>query len=466
MPMRQIPRNAGRHRCRAAPAKDMRKAIVRKRRGSASAPLEPVAGNGLLDRRALLGHGIAIAGAASAVMGTSLTGAAAEQLANGAWSLAPGVPIPPYGQPSKFEAKVVRTLSNPRLEPRGSAARTPHHLLNGTITPNGLHFVIARGGETHVDPAQHRFAIHGLVKQPMVYTLDALHRYPMVSRIAFLECGGNGAPLYSKEPIQANVQALQGLCSCAEWTGVLLSTLLDEVGVDPKARWFIAEGADLPTMNRSIPLAKAMDDAMIALYQNGEALNPANGYPMRLLLPGYEGNMNVKWLRRIKLVESPVMAINETKQYTILRPDGKAWQFYFPQEVKSFITHPSPGLNMKGPGFYEISGLAYSGNGRISKVDVSADGGKSWAQAALQEPVLSKAFTRFRMPWNWDGGAAILQSRAIDEAGNQQPSRAAFLAERGEPKGTPPVAAFTMEHFNAIASWGINPKGEVSHVYA
>src|SRR5712671_5995643 len=161
----------------------------------------------------------------------------------------------------------------------------------------------------------------------------------MVSRISFVECGGNSAPLYSKEPIQANVQALHGLCSCAEWTGVMLTTLLEEVGVDPKAKWFIAEGADLPTMNRSIPLAKAMDDAMIALYQNGERLNPANGYPMRLLLPGYEGNMNVKWLRRIKLVESPVMAINETKQYTILRPDGKAWQFYFPQEVKSFITH-------------------------------------------------------------------------------------------------------------------------------
>jgi sulfane dehydrogenase subunit SoxC len=324
---------------------------MRKRRKdeSASPPLDPVAANGLLDRRALLGRGIVIAGAVTTGASTALTSAAAEPLTNGPWSLAPGVPIPPYGQPSKFEQKVVRTLSNPKLEPRGSAARTPHHLLNGTITPNGLHFVIARGGETEIDPDKHRLVIHGLVKQPMVYTLDALHRYPMVSRISFVECGGNSAPLYSKDPIQANVQALHGLCSCAEWTGVMLTTLLEEVGVDRKAKWFIAEGADLPTMNRSIPLAKAMDDAMIALYQNGERLNPANGYPMRLLLPGYEGNMNVKWLRRIKLVESPVMAINETKQYTILRPDGKAWQFFFPQEVKSFITHPSPGLSMKGP---------------------------------------------------------------------------------------------------------------------
>jgi sulfane dehydrogenase subunit SoxC len=438
----------------------------RRKDKSLSPPLEPVAGNGLLVRRALLARGIAFAGAATTAGGTSLISAAAEPLTNGSWSLGPGVPVPPYGQPSKFEQKVVRTLSNPKLEPRGSAARTPHHLLNGTITPNGLHFVIARGGETEVDPDKHRLVIHGLVKQPMVYTVDALHRYPMVSRISFLECGGNSAPLYSKEPIQGNVQALHGLCSCAEWTGVLLSTLLEEVGVDPKAKWFIAEGADLPTMNRSIPLAKAMDDAMIALYQNGEGLNPANGYPMRLLLPGYEGNMNVKWLRRIKLVEQPVMAINETKQYTILRPDGKAWQFYFPQEVKSFITHPSPGLNMKGSGYYEISGISFSGNGRIAKVEVSADGGKSWARTALQEPVLSKAFTRFRTPWTWDGRPVVLQSRATDEAGNVQPSREAFIAERGPPRGTPNVMAFTMEHCNAITSWGVNASGEVNHVYA
>ena len=300
-----------------------------------------VAANGLLDRRALLGRGALIAGAMTAGAAGSLTGAAAEPLSNGPWSLAPGVPVPPYGQPSKYEAKVVRTLSNPKLEPRTSGARTPHHLLNGTITPNGLHFVVARGGETNVDPEVHRFMIHGLVKQPLVYDLVALSRYRMVTRVGFVECGGNSAPLYSKEPIQASVQALHGLSSCAEWTGVLLSTLLDEVGVDPKAKWMIAESADLPTMNRSIPVAKAWDDAMIALYQNGEALNPSNGYPMRLLLPGYEGNMNVKWLRRIKLVESPVMAINESKQYTILLASGKAWQFYYPQEVKSFITRPS-----------------------------------------------------------------------------------------------------------------------------
>jgi sulfane dehydrogenase subunit SoxC len=432
------------------------------RQGSASVP--QVAGNGLLDRRALLSHGVALAGAMSVGV-AGPTGAAAEPLANDPWNLAPGIPIPAYGVPSRFEAATVRTVSNPKLEPRGTAARTPHHLLNGAMTPNGLHFVIAREGFPDIDPDKHRLVIHGRVRQPMSFTVEALHRYPMVSRITFLECGGNSAPLYSKDPIQANVQALHGLVSCAEWTGVKLSTLFEEVGVDPAAQWFAAEGADAPTMHRSIPVRKAMDDAMIALYQNGEKLNPSNGYPMRLLLPGYEGNMNVKWLRRIKVVDAPIMAQNETMAYTILLPSGKAWQFFYPQEVKSFISHPSPGMALKGPGFYEISGLSWSGKGRIEKVEVSADGGKSWGSAALQGPVLSKALTRFRMPWKWAGGPAVLVSRATDEAGNLQPSRAAFLAERGAPKTTPNVAGFPMEHCNMVSSWGVSAKGEVSHVY-
>src|SRR6516162_7703606 len=191
-------------------------------------PLQPVAGNGLLNRRMLLGSSVLFAGAMGTGVTTSLGGAAAEPLTDDPWSLAPGTTIPPYGQPSRFEAKVVRTLTNPNLEPRPSAARTPHHLLNGTITPNGLHFVIARGGYPDIDPDKHRLLIHGLVRQPAVYTLEALHRFPMVSRIALIECGGNSAPLFSQEPIQANVQALHGLVSCAEWTGVLLSTLLEE----------------------------------------------------------------------------------------------------------------------------------------------------------------------------------------------------------------------------------------------
>jgi sulfane dehydrogenase subunit SoxC len=345
-------------------------------------------------------------------------------------------------------------------------ARTPHHRLDGMVTPAGLHFVVARAGAPDIDPDKHKLLIHGMVKQPLIFTLNDLMRYPMESHIRFIECGGNSAPMWSKTPIQANVQALHGLLSCSEWTGIRLSSLLDEAGVDPKATWMIAEGADGITMQRSIPIAKAMDDAMIVFYQNGEPVMPWNGYPMRLLLPGYEGNMNVKWLRRLKLTDAPVMAINEARQYTLLLDSGKAWRFYYPQEVKSFITRPSPGMQMPSPGYYEISGVAYSGHGRVSKVEVSADGGKSWGLAAMQGPVLPKALTRFRMPWNWNGQPVVLQSRATDEGGNVQPTRYRLIAERGEPRGTPPVGAFPMEHVNCISSWAVDTKGAVSHVYA
>jgi sulfane dehydrogenase subunit SoxC len=333
-------------------------------------------------------------------------------------------------------------------------------------TPNGLHFVISHAGDADIDPDKHRLLIHGLVKRPLVFTLDSLARYPMVSRFTFVECGGNSAPLFSPEPVQGSAQALHGLASCAEWSGVPLSTLLDEAGVDPKAKWMIAEGADAPHLSRSVPIAKALEDAMIALYQNGERLMPGNGYPMRLLLPGWEGNMNVKWLRRLQLTEVPAMTYYESRTYAPILPDGKAYRFYFLQEVKSFITHPSPGLALKGAGLYEISGVAYSGNGRISRVTVSADGGRTWADAALQQPVLSKAFTRFRIPWNWNGGPAVLQSRAWDEAGNVQPTRAQIVALRGQASRVPPVTGFPSQHYNGPTSWGIDTAGGVRHVYA
>jgi sulfane dehydrogenase subunit SoxC len=338
--------------------------------------------------------------------------------------------------------------------------------LNGTVTPNGLHFVILHSGVPDIDPDRHRLVIHGLVKQPLEFSLESLARYPLVSRMGFVECGGNSAPMFSPQPMQASVQAIHGLASNAEWTGVLLSTLLEETGIDPKAKWVVAEGADSLAVSRSVPLGKALDDAMIALYQNGERLMPGNGYPMRLLLPGWEGNMNIKFLRRLKLTDQPAMTYYESKIYSQLLPGGKAYQFYFLQEVKSFITHPSFGMAMKGTGYYEISGVAYSGNGRIARVMVSADGGKSWAQAALQEPVLPKAFTRFRAPWRWDGGPAVLQSRAWDEAGNAQPLRADFVAQRGELPAPPPILAFPNQHYNSITSWAIAANGEVKHVYA
>jgi sulfane dehydrogenase subunit SoxC len=278
--------------------------------------IEQVAGDGLLDRRALLGRGVMLAGAMGAGA-VGATGAAAEPLKDGPWSLEVGDAIPPYQKPSGFEKAVVRTVDNPKNEPRNSRARTPHHLLKGIITPNGLHFTICHGGVPDIDPAQHKLVIHGMVKQPLVFTLEDLERYPMVSRIGFVECGGNSAPLFSNEPIQANVQALHGLASCSEWTGVLLSTLLDEAGVDPKAKWIIAEGADSPHLTRSVPLAKVADDAMVAMYQNGERIQPGQGYPMRLWLPGYEGNMNVKYLRRVQVTDQP--ALTYTKRGPIRR---------------------------------------------------------------------------------------------------------------------------------------------------
>ena len=325
------------------------------------------------------------------------------------------------------------------------------------ITPTGLHFERSHSGVPDIDPEAHRLVIHGLVRRPLVFTMEALSRYPMTSRIAFLECSGNSGLLYAKQPVEGGAQAIHGLISCTEWTGVRLSTLLDEAGIDPRAKWLLAEGADGAGMSRSVPLAKAMDDAMIALYQNGERLRPSNGYPVRLLLPGYEGNMSVKWLRRLKLVEAPVMTKDETSKYSILRPDGKAWQFFFPMEAKSVITRPSPGLAMNGPGFYEISGIAWSGNGKIAKVEISADGGKSWAPAALQGPVLAKAVTRFRLGWQWNGAPAVLQSRATDSAGTVQPSREQLIAERGVGRA--------FYHCNGITSWAIDAKGEARNVY-
>ena len=265
--------------------------------------LTPVAGNGLLDRRTFLRGGAAMAATMSGY--TLVKGAAAEPLKDDPWSLRPGAITQPYEQRSRYEDKVVRTLTNPKGETRVQNARTPLHLLNGVITPAGQHFVVAQSGAPDIDPAKHRIVIHGLVKQPLEFSIEALSRYPLVTRMYFIECGGNSAPMFSPTPMQANLQALHGMVSCSEWTGVLLSTLLEETGIDPKAKWLIAEGADAPTLTRSVPMKKALDDAMIALYQNGERLLPSNGYPARLLVPGWPGSLSSKWLKRILLREAP-----------------------------------------------------------------------------------------------------------------------------------------------------------------
>jgi sulfane dehydrogenase subunit SoxC len=425
--------------------------------------LVPAAGNGLFDRRAFLKGGSAFAaGLAGYTLSRSTN---AQQLVDAPWSRTPGALVEAYGTRSRFDQDIARTLSNPNGEPRTQHGRTPHHLLDGSFTPNGLHFVISHSGNPDIDPSQHRLVIHGVVRQPLVFTLDALMRYPLVSRMTFVECGGNSAPLFSPTPIDATVQALHGLASCAEWTGVMLSMLLEEAGIDPRAKWLVAEGADSGALHRSVPLSKALDDAMVVMYQNGERLMPGNGYPLRLLLPGWEGNMNIKWLRRVELTESPAMSFYEARTYSPILPDGKAYRFYFVQEVKSFITHPSPGLQLREPGFYEISGIAYSGNGRIANVMVSADGGQSWAEAALQAPVQSKAFTRFRVPWRWDGGPAVLLSRASDEAGNVQPMRAEIIARRGQAERVPSVLGFPSQHYNGTTSWAVDNDGGVKHVY-
>ncbi len=418
-----------------------------------------VAGNGLLDRRLFLRQGGLFGIVGLAGLGAYAKPVEAETLMVPEWSKTPGAWVGGYTLPSKFETKVARTPfpAGPYNGIGPGSARAPLQFLDGMITPNGVHYERSHNGIPDINPDTHRLLIHGLVKRPLTFTVESLSRYPMTSRIAFVECAGNSGALYADKPAEGTAQTLHGLVSCAEWTGVPLAMLLEEAGVDPAAKWLVAEGADAAAMSRSVPLAKALDDAIVALYQNGERVRPANGYPMRLLLPGFQGNMNVKWLRRIKLLREPAMTKDETSKYSLLLKEGKVAQFNFPLDAKSVITKPSPGVNMTAPGLYEISGIAWSGNGKISKVEVSADGGKSWAPAALSEPVLSKAITRFRIPWRWSGGPAILQSRAIDETGYVQPSREQQIVARGS------RAAY---HCNLITSWGISDQGEVKHVYA
>jgi len=418
--------------------------------------LEVVAGNGLLHRRVFLTQGAALLGAGGLTL-LAARPALAEPLEVPPWMKAPGTHMSPYGAPSKHESSVQRVVGGTPNVVGSGVSFTPHHRLHGTITPNSLHFERHHSGVPDIDPDAHRLLIHGAVRRPLTFTVDALLRYPTVTRIQFLECAGNSGGNLSPQPPQAPCGVIHGLMSCAEWTGVPLSILMDEAGVERDAEWVLAEGADAAAMSRSVPLAKIMDDAFVALYQNGERLRPENGYPIRLFLPGYEGNMSVKWLRRLKVVREPVMTRDETSHYTDVLLGGKALMFTYPMEVKSVITSPSTGLALEEPGLYEITGLAWSGLGRIARVEVSADGGRSWADAALSEPVLSKAFTRFRMAWRWAGGPAVLMSRAIDETGAVQPTRASLVAERGERQNY---------HNNGIQAWAVAEGGEVSNVYA
>lgn len=418
--------------------------------------LEVVAGNGLLHRRLFLTQGAALVGAGGLGLMTAQP-ASAQALAIPEWMKAPGSHMREYGQPSRFEQGVQRVVGGTPAVVGSGVSFTPHHRLHGTITPNSLHFERHHSGVPDIDPDGHSFVIHGRVRHALKFSMDALMRYPTVTRIQFLECAGNSGGNLRPEAPQAPAGMIHGLMSCSEWTGVPLAILMDEAGVERGADWVLAEGADAAAMSRSVPLAKIMDDAIIALYQNGERLRPENGYPMRLFLPGYEGNMSVKWLRRLEVTSEPTMTRDETSHYTDVLLGGKALILTYPMEVKSIITSPSTGLNLGAPGLYEVSGLAWSGVGRIARVEVSADGGATWGEAALNEPVLAKSFTRFRMAWRWDGGPATLMSRAVDETGAVQPTRASLIAVSGERQNY---------HNNAIQAWAVNDAGEVSNVYA
>lgn len=371
-------------------------------------------------------------------------------------TLGPGVTANPYGNPSPYEKNTIRR-NVPWLTAteESSINFTPLHELDGIITPSGLCFERHHGGVPDIDPEQHRLMIHGLVERPLIFTMADLMRFPSVSRIHFLECPANGGMEW-KGAQMAGVQFSHGMVHCCEWTGVKLSTLLAEVGVQKSAKWILAEGADAAAMTRSIPLAKAMDDIIVCYSQNGERIRPENGYPLRLLVPGWEGNVNIKWLRRIKVGDQPWHHREETSKYTDLMPDGKARQFTFVQEANSVITSPCPEKPLKhGKGFYEIRGIAWSGYGKIRKVDVSTDGGMNWRTAELQGPVLSRCLTRFRLPLQWDGRPMLLQSRAADDSGYVQPSIENLRKARG---------LNSIYHKNSIHTWRVRPDGEVENV--
>jgi sulfane dehydrogenase subunit SoxC len=326
---------------------------------------------------------------------------------------------------------------------------TPLESLHGTITPADLHFERHHGGVPQIDPDHHELLIHGMVEKPLKFSLDELKRFPSVTRTCFIECSGN---LNTRADEKSSPQMLCGLTSQSEWTGVALSTLLREVGVKSGASWFLAEGSDAAVLTRSIPLAKARDDALVVYAQNGEAIRPEQGYPMRLLLPGWEGNTNVKWLRRLELSDAPFMTREETSKYTDPLKDDTARMFSVVMDARSVITSPTfPQALHKG--WQEIRGLAWSGRGRITSVDVSVDGGKNWQAAHLQGPVLAKAHTRFSLPWRWDGSPAEISSRATDETGYVQPTRRQLIDARGP--------GSQLYHLNPIMSWIVQGDGQV-----
>lgn len=406
----------------------------------------------LLDRREVLKAGLRFS---TATLGMGAAGAFGQSV-----PFAPpdstkvlGPPPSALGQRSPFETP--QKFLRPGTAAAG-ASFTPLEILHGIITPADLHFERHHAGIPVIDPGSFELMIHGLVDRPMKFTLNDLKRFPATSKICFIECSGNGrqaASLPDGLPEDITPGQLDGLFSVSEWTGVKLSTLLDEVGASRRATWMLAEGQDAAVMGRSIPMRKALDDAMVVYAQNGEAIRPEQGYPLRLLLPGWEGNANVKWLRRLEISDAPFMMRDETSKYTDAMADGRMRMFTFEMAPKSLITNLSYPHVMQRKGFHEIRGIAWSGGGKIARVDISLDGGRNWARAALQEPVLDKCATCFRYGFDWQGEERIIMSRATDEQGNTQLGYVDNEANRGPG---------TSYHNSAIRPWKIHADGHIT----
>ncbi|MER1941080.1 sulfite dehydrogenase [Castellaniella sp. FW104-16D08] len=374
------------------------------------------------------------------------------------WSTQLGNPVAyqPYGQPSPYEANLQRRQSPGLTQTdQASVAFAPLQGFFGIITPSGLHFERHHQGWVNVDPEQHRLMINGMVKEAKVYTMDDLMRLPAVSRMHFIECGANTGMEWGNSAVPT-VQYTHGMLSCCEFTGVPLKVLLDDCGADIKnARYVLAEGNDGSSMTRTINMDNALDDVLVAWGMNGEMLRPENGYPLRLVVPGVQGVSWVKWLRRIEVGDKPWATKDEAVHYVDMMPDGIHRQYTSIQECKSVITSPSGGQVMMGKGFYNVSGLAWSGRGKIKQVDVSFDGGRNWKPARLETPVLDKCLTRFNIDWVWDGSPVILQSRATDSTGFVQPRYHQLREVRG---------SRSIYHNNAIQSWKVAETGEVFNV--
>jgi sulfane dehydrogenase subunit SoxC len=413
--------------------------------------------NALNRRGVLKAAGLSLAGAAAA-KGTALSAEPDKvitQLPDWSRYLGEGVEKYPYGMPSKYEGHVVRR-DVPWLTAgtESSVNFTPLHELDGIITPNGLCFERHHSGTAEIDPAQHRLMIHGLVQKPLVFTMDDIKRFPRENRLYFLECAANTGMEWRGAQLNG-CQFTHGMIHNVMYTGVPLKLLLDEAGLKTNAKWLLAEGADACAMTRSIPVEKALKDCMVAFKMNGEALRPGQGYPLRLVVPGYEGNMWVKWLRRLKVGDEPWQTREETSKYTDLLADGRSRRFTFIMDAKSVITSPSPQAPLKFKGPNVLTGISWSGRGSIVRVDVSIDGGKNWQTARIDGPVLPMSMTCFYVDFNWDGREMLVQSRAMDGTGYVQPSRQELREVRG---------VNSIYHNNGIQTWLVRGSGETENV--